>query len=220
MAHRSSASTARLVGLLILGILFLAGIGLFGLEYSHDEGHAALEESIESSVLLDEARSAQVAFKIQVQDWKNFLLRGRQPADHEKYVAQFAASEAEVDGALDALHSSELLPPALRDEVASIRAEHARLGVAYREAMKKFDPQRIESTFEVDAGVRGIDQKLTQRIDTVAQQILAGERERAAALRQKFERSYAMLRSIVAGATAAVLVLLALVVWRGRAASR
>src|SRR4051794_5885794 len=85
----SPASVARLVGLLIVGVLFLAAIGLFGVEFSHDEGHTALQQSVASIALLDEARLAQVTFKIQVQDWKNLLLRGQTPADYDKYVTQF-----------------------------------------------------------------------------------------------------------------------------------
>lgn len=219
-AARSPSSIARLVGLLIVGVLFLAAIGLFGVEFTHDEGHAALQQSVASSVLLDEARTAQVTFKIQVQDWKNLLLRGQNPADYDKYVAQFAEAEAGVDGSLAALGSSPLLPAPLREEAAAIRAEHTRLGVVYREAMKKYDRTQPASAFAVDASVRGIDQKLTQRIDAVAQQILAGERTRADTLRQQFDRRYRMLRTLVIAGTLGVLALLAGIVWRTRSAAR
>jgi CHASE3 domain sensor protein len=216
----ASASTARIVGLLAVGILFLAGIGLFGVEFTHDEGNGALRQSVESSTLLDEARSAQVAFKIQVQDWKNFLIRGHNPGDYDKYVAQFASAEADVDKSLDALKASDLLPASLRDEVVAIRDEHARLGATYREAMKAYERGKLESTFSVDASVRGIDQKLTQRIDAVAQQILASEHKRVDTLKQQFESRYGTLRNMMVGATIVVFGLLILVVWRGRVASR
>ena len=219
-ARHSTASTARLVGLLILGVLFLAGIGLFGVEFTHDEGHAALQESTASSVLLDEARTAQVTFKIQVQDWKNFLLRGHNPDDYDKYTKTFAAAETGVGNSLDALTASPLLPAALRDEVVSIRAEHKRLGAVYREAMQKLDRAQPASAFAVDASVRGIDQKLTERIDVVAQRILAAEHDRVDALKQQFDRRYRMLRTTVIVCTLAVLALLALLVWRTRAAAR
>lgn len=217
MRSRSSSSTTQLVGLLIVGVLFLAGIGLFGVEFTHDQGHAALEQAVASSTLLDEARSAQVTFKIQVQDWKNFLLRGHTPADHEKYVARFAAAEARVDASLDALLASPQLPAALRDEVAAIRAEHKRLGGVYREAMQRYEAAKPESTFAVDASVRGIDQKLTERIDAVAQKILDAERAHVAALQQAFDSRYRTLRLLVSMATVIVLALLVIVAWRARA---
>lgn len=203
-----------------MGVLFLAGIGLFGVEFTHDEGHAALQQAVASSALLDQARLAQVTFKIQVQDWKNLLLRGQNPADYDKYVTQFAGTEKAVDGSLSTLMSSPLLPASLHDEVAAIRAEHARLGIVYREAMQKYDRTQAASAFSVDASVRGIDQKLTQRIDAVAQQILAGERDRADTLKQQFDRRYRMLRTLVILGTVGVLALLAGVVWRMRSAAR
>jgi hypothetical protein len=216
----TSASLAKIVGLLVIGILFLAGIGLFGVEFAHDEGDKALRESVASSALLDEARTAQVTFKVQVQDWKNFLIRGHNPEDHEKYVAQFAASETAVDKSLDALKASPLLPENLKPEVAAIREEHTRLGAAYREAMGGFDPSKLESTFNVDASVRGIDQKLTQRIDAVAQEILAADSRRVDTLVIQFERRYGVLRNMMVGTSIAILVLLALVVWRSRPSVR
>ncbi len=219
-SSHSPASVVRLVGLLIVGVLFLAAIGLFGVEFTHDEGHAALQQSVASSVLLDEARSAQVSFKIQVQDWKNLLLRGQNPADYDRYVAQFTETATSVDGALATLAASPLLPDSLRGEVAAIRTEHTRLGAVYREAMQKYDRTRAASAFAVDASVRGIDQKLTQRIDAVAQQILAGEHARADALKQQFDRRYRMLRMLVIIGTVGVLALLGGVVWRTRSVVR
>jgi methyl-accepting chemotaxis protein-1 (serine sensor receptor) len=215
----ASASTARIVGLLILGILFLVGIGLFGVEFTHEEGDRALREAVASSTRLDDARTAQVAFKIQVQDWKNFLIRGHDATDYAKYVAEFGKAESAVDKSLGALESG--LPAGkLRDEVAAIRSEHARLGAAYRDAMKGYERGKLESTFAVDASVRGIDQKLTQRIDAVAQEILASEHARVSALTESFERRHGTLRNLMIGATIFVFGLLALVVWRRRGAAR
>jgi hypothetical protein len=37
--------------------------------------------------------SAQVDFKIQVQEWKNILLRGRNISDREKYLSSFQNQE-------------------------------------------------------------------------------------------------------------------------------
>jgi hypothetical protein len=216
----ASDSVAKIVGLLVIGILFLAGIGLFGVEFAHDEGDKALRESVASSALLDEARTAQVTFKVQVQDWKNFLIRGHNPEDHKKYTAQFATTEAAVDKSLAALKASPLLSENLQSEVAAIREEHTRLGATYREAMGSFSPSKLESTFNVDASVRGIDQKLTQRIDAVAQEILAADSKRVDALVVQFQRRYGALRNMMVGATIAVLGLLALVVWRGRPSVR
>jgi hypothetical protein len=220
MPPPNPASVARLVGLLIVGVLFLAAIGLFGVEFTYDEGHGALQQAVTSSTLLDQAREAQVTFKIQVQDWKNLLLRGQNPADYEKYVALFGQTEAEVNKSLATLGASPSLSDAQRTEVASIRAEHTRLGTVYRDALKKYDRTQPASVFAVDTSVRGVDQQLTQRIDEVAQQILAGEHTRVDTLNQEFDRRYGMLRTLVIASTLGVLALLAAIVWRTRFAGR
>jgi hypothetical protein len=214
----SPASTGRLVGLLVVGVLVLAGIGLFGVQLSHEEGAKALDASIASSDLLDEARSAQVTFKIQVQDWKNLLLRGHAAVDYDHYVARFGQDESAVEGILGRLAESPDLAEHLRTEVRAIAAEHARLGVSYREAIKQFRGADVATTFAVDASVRGIDQKLTQRIDAVAAEILAGEKSHATTLKAEFDRRYGQLRMTVMIATGVVLLLLGVVVWRLRAA--
>ncbi|MDD2839362.1 MAG: hypothetical protein PHX59_10440, partial [Sulfuricurvum sp.] len=59
-----------------------------------------LDTSIESSQKtlkqIDTARSIQVAFKKQVQEWKNILLRGEKPEKYEKYLKNFIKQEETV----------------------------------------------------------------------------------------------------------------------------
>ncbi|NQD94481.1 methyl-accepting chemotaxis protein, partial [Pseudomonas sp. CrR25] len=49
--------------------------------------------TLHASRLVD---SANVEFKVQVQEWKNVLLRGKNPADRDKYWHQFQVQEAKV----------------------------------------------------------------------------------------------------------------------------
>ncbi len=44
------------------------------------------------------ARQAQVDFNVQVQDWKNILLRGQNPEDLARYTAQFHAAGSQGEG--------------------------------------------------------------------------------------------------------------------------
>jgi methyl-accepting chemotaxis protein-1 (serine sensor receptor) len=58
---------------------------------------------IEQSV--DAARSAQVQFKIQVQEWKNTLLRGKDPAAFNKYRQAFIDESAATQKQLKTLEA-------------------------------------------------------------------------------------------------------------------
>ncbi len=59
-----------------------------------------IDGPLRESQLIDEAN---LQFKIQVQEWKNVLLRGREPAELDKYWQQFQAREQQVQQLLGQL---------------------------------------------------------------------------------------------------------------------
>lgn len=59
-----------------------------------------IEGPLHTSQLIDEAN---LQFKVQVQEWKNVLLRGKQPADLDKYWKQFEDRQRDVQGILGEL---------------------------------------------------------------------------------------------------------------------
>ena len=80
------------------------------------------------------ARQAQIDFKVQVQDWKNILLRGQDPADLAKYTDQFHAQEAKVKAEVGTLAAGVDDPTAkalLTDFLIADDALSARYKSAY-----------------------------------------------------------------------------------------
>ena len=114
---------------------------------------------------VDMARQAQVDFKIQVQEWKNTLLRGLDPKAFEKYSAAFTKTEAEVQARLAALKG--MLSGAGRDtgDVEKLAASHRELGDKYRSALKSYDSADGKSPQRVDTAVTGIDRAPTKAMD-------------------------------------------------------
>src|SRR5476649_309213 len=88
-----------------------------------------LEGPLLTSQLIDEAN---LQFKVQVQEWKNVLLRGKQPQDMEKYWGQFQDRQRDVQGILTRLVTQTQDDPGLNRRIDSLRQEHLQLGVAYQ----------------------------------------------------------------------------------------
>jgi|GEM_PF-3395441 len=86
-----------------LVLLLLIALACFSFLSSNVQAYRGLLDGpLQASQLIDQAN---VQFKIQVQDWKDVLLRGKQPADRENYWGQFEQQERLVQATLSQLAS-------------------------------------------------------------------------------------------------------------------
>ena len=175
--------------------LALLAIGLGGwqaLRSANDRGTLAMQQAAMLTDAVDTARSAQVQFKIQVQEWKNILLRGNDPAQLEKYTRSFKESADETNARLaqvKLLLDRLAMRSPLVDEAIM---EHQQLGNKYLAALKQYDSANNDSFKIVDALVKGMDRAPTKKIDDIVVHIQSGvrsvtarlEAEKAAAQRQ------------------------------------
>ena len=63
------------------------------------------------------------------------------------------------------------MPESIRPRSSKTTADHAGLGVKYRQALKSFDPTLPNPSEVVDRQVRGIDRAATDEIDGVVDQV-------------------------------------------------
>ena len=80
------------IGLLI----FIGIISLFSIWYMNRLYNQGAIESESINMLSNEVLTAQIEFKIQVQEWKNILLRGYDISDKKKYFSEFEKKETSV----------------------------------------------------------------------------------------------------------------------------
>lgn len=119
-----------------------------------------LEGPLQASQRVDQAN---LQFKIQVQEWKNVLLRGKQPADRDKFWAQFEEQERQVQDTLGRLSAMTVLDAATRGQVDKLRDEHRALGVAYRKGRDAFVAAGGDPAAG-DQAVKGVDRAASEQM--------------------------------------------------------
>lgn len=204
----------KLGGLVGLLVLIQAGAGLFALWYSHvseSESRARLGAITAS---LDAVRGAQAAFGLQVQEWKNILLRDRDPVLSVRHRTAFQNAADTVQTKL--LHAAQ--EPGLGAERApAIRGMHVALLERYGEALRGADLATLEGQSAVDAAVRGADRALQIRLDELADALAEAHRAEASHAGSSAEALYDELRLVLfvcAGLALAMTMLLLMLALR------
>ena len=164
----------KLYSLIIFVIIFIVGMCTFSW-YTVSKFNNSTKERLEVSrsytVLVDEARDAQVEFKIQVQEWKNVLLRGNSKDNFDKYYNQFIQSNNNVQDKLLKLKESMKNSSLDTTAVDTLMLNHKELFDKYSIAIKSYDINNSESYKTVDELVSGLDRQTTSDMDSLVESI-------------------------------------------------
>lgn len=188
--RRRVLALSATVGAVLIAIVMIAVYGLARVDVTMRESQAEIDRLM---VMADDARVAQVAFKTQIQEWKNTLLRGYVAADYAAYHGAFLARREEVDRRLEQLKAAAGGLGFPVDGIADLRTRHDALDAAYDEAIKLYRPEDPLSVRAVDTHVRGKDRPLNEAFDKLVAQAKSYAEERRDALR---ENDLAMSRGI------------------------
>lgn len=115
--------------------------------------------------------SMTVGFKKQVQEWKNVLLRGADPAQRQKYWGKFEREEAAVQRTGQSLIDRQPPVPE-RALIEDFLQAHQEMGEAYRNGLRAF----TDAGFDHRAGdlaVKGIDRDPTNKIEDIFTRVSA-----------------------------------------------
>jgi len=158
---------ALLLAFVNLMLFAAAGYAWYAISRLNGQLEHTIKEYHHVEAAANFARRAQVDFKIQVQEWKNVLIRGNDPALYERHWKAFTDRSQKVKTNLVALNGEAKtigLPGDIADKAI---AEHEELDRRYHAAIKSFDGAKEASADVVDQLVRGIDRAATENIDTL-----------------------------------------------------
>ncbi|WP_276315685.1 methyl-accepting chemotaxis protein [Ectothiorhodospira shaposhnikovii] len=161
---------AQLVGLLgggLLLVLIVAAACFVALGQGLGQYRSLVEETIRVATQVD---AANVEFKVQVQEWKNVLIRGANPADHDRYWRSFQSHEAQVQQRLEAAAATarQMGDTELLRQIETLRTEHQRMGQAYRQGNERFLAAGANPAVG-DAAVRGIDRAASEQMTALVE---------------------------------------------------
>jgi methyl-accepting chemotaxis protein I, serine sensor receptor len=154
--------------ILALGIVIVGGcVGVYGLLSALDSYRSEVAKlyGSQASVL-----RVQSNFKIQVQEWKNVLLRGKDAEKLEKHWKSFEKEERAVASEAEALQLG-LAAGKAKDLLGDFSAAHKKLGEGYRKGLAAFKESDADAAVG-DKAVAGIDRAPTETLNQAVEEIV------------------------------------------------
>jgi methyl-accepting chemotaxis protein-1 (serine sensor receptor) len=176
-------------------MLIVAIAGLFGIyqlnraviTYAHVIEVDYAEELVAANISKD--------YKTQVQEWKNTLLRGKDPKQLEKYWDSFQKHEALVAANTRKLQSAMPTGEARALTDKFIQA-HTAMGEGYRKGYQAFTASGFDPHIG-DEAVKGLDRAASELLDQVGDKIMAGTAVAVAGARTAAGRAIVLSLSLM-----------------------
>ncbi|WP_347901571.1 methyl-accepting chemotaxis protein [Pseudomonas purpurea] len=144
-----------------------------------------IEGPLHTSQLIDEAN---LQFKAQVQEWKNVLLRGKQPAERDKYWKQFEERQADVQKILGELTRERGIDASLKNRLESLREAHRVLGGAYQKGRDAYVAAGADAAVG-DNAVKGVDRAASEQMSELVLDLRKQGVEQSALIRASADRT-------------------------------
>ena len=171
LQHKLTAMVVGAMGILVLATTIAQVMASGALDTYRTEVRAAGEHA-------QAVAGVRSAFQTQVQEWKNTLLRGRDPAQLDKYWASVQKHEADV-AARTATLAQALPAGPLREQVQAFGDAHKAMGEGYRRGVEAFRAPGADAAAG-DAAVKGMDREPTAKLGELLAAIDAAGAEAAA----------------------------------------
>lgn len=141
-----------------LALVVITAVSIFELQQLKKFSDNTLE-------VVDLTRETQVNFKIQVQEWKNILLRGTSSKQFDKYWGRIQKRYTDIDGNLEVIKSEFENAGLDTANIEQLRVDYKNMIEKYGSALKSYDQSDFSSAQKVDKLVSGIDRAPTKLMD-------------------------------------------------------
>lgn len=141
------------------------------------------------------SESMNIAFRWQVQEWKNILLRGHDEARREKYWSQFNQQHRRTQDWADKFLSLNL-DSEVTENIQRFKALHNQLLPKYQEGYEVF----INSGFDhklADQAVKGIDREPSRILSEASELLLKSSQSKMSSVRDKAQSTQTVARTAI-----------------------
>jgi methyl-accepting chemotaxis protein-1 (serine sensor receptor) len=196
------------ITVLVLATVLVGGFGVQAVREAQNANVASLQLQRDLKDTLNNARAAGLSFRAQTQEFRHLLLRGHERADYDRYLSSFRKRGEDFDRQL-----ADVAPAMQRaglpiDGLEDANRLHKNIVAIYLDALKLFDPEKIETIRLVDDRVRGKDRQLEDKIDMIVNALqLYADTEAERLVDESVAQSRRAL--VVLGGAVGLLVLLA-----------
>lgn len=197
-------------------LLFVGIVSLFSIWSMNRAYHQSSQKALSIAALSNHILSARIDFKIQVQEWKNILLRGKAESDRQHYEDLF---KRQINKVQQSLISATDLCKTLKYEAECANIEnalqqHQQLAQTYYQQLEHATLNNYDNIHQVDQNVRGIDRQLDTQMDTLSNEFNQLQVQQSIVTTQSLDQRYANLRKFILIVMSLALVMTTLSLYR------
>ncbi|HMU82991.1 MAG TPA: methyl-accepting chemotaxis protein [Leptospiraceae bacterium] len=131
----------------------------------------ALSSRVNDAVArMELVRQSQVHFKLQVQEWKNILIRGSDPEAYKKHLIAFRTESTAFQALLQKLIESETNSDT-KSKAIEIQKRHSDLLKQYEVTLEELSAGSPDFTRAADRRVKGMDRPTDQQLSALVELI-------------------------------------------------
>jgi len=232
----------RTACLILLTLLSVGLVSVFSI-WSINRQHTMLQDRMVRILqLTDDARAAEVLHKLQIQEWKNILLRGADLKDRSRFFESFNNLGLQLEVRLADLHrgADNLKMDTLVVKVDEVSSRYARAHNAYLAALASGGREDavasqassgsndirtrrdqillgLNTLFnppQIDRAVRGIDRDISTAFDDIADEIMLLAKGYLIEAQHNDRVRYEQLVRVMWGALAVSIAMIGYLLWQ------